>query len=336
MTAPAGWVQLPGGYQPNPVPQQVPQQQQGAPQQMQPQQQPPIQQPQTQWAPPGPIGAPHEGSPPYYPPVPPQLNPAFRQQQQPQFAPQQPRFAPQPPQPQQQAPHAVDANTRLQGPNIPAELQGRTLAEAMQVYNGMRNVVLQSIPGPGAPPVQAPAAPVAPVQGQPQQQSFDWRNPEDSFRRVVQGEIQSALAPVLQSTQQQSIQAARNAAAAQIGPAFVQLESQIMQRLQGADPRALATPQLWITAAESVLGNQLMQFARQQPQNGQPQTMQPQTQPQLQQPAPNLNGFFTEQPTVGVAPGGGMQLSAQQQWAAQQMGMDPSTYAAWSAGGPRR
>lgn len=325
-----GWVQMGGGYVPNPQGAPQPQQQQqGAPQQQFAPQAP--QQVPMQWVPPGPQGSPMEGSAPIYPNVPQQYQPALPPMVR--FGAQLPLPQAQIPQQQQFTPPAgADLNTRLTGPNIPQELQGRTLAEAMQIYNGMRNVVLETTTRPQQP---APASQQpAPVAGQPA--GFDWRNPEASFKRVVEGVIDERMRPVLQSNQQQSIEQARRTASLEFGQAWTQLEPQIHARLAGASPEALANPAIWKTAAEAVLGADVLRFARQggrqAPQTGQPM-MQPQT---MQQPAPNLSGFYTEQPNVGVSPGGGVQLTPTQAWAAQAMGMDQATYAAWAGNGPRR
>ena len=340
MTAPAGWQQLPGGYTPNPAQQGQPQQQQGQPQgQPQQVQQQVAQAPQ--WSPPGQVGAPFEGTPPYYPPAPQQPMQQFTRPQ-PVVQPGQPMTVPQ--MQQQFQPQSTDMNARLTGPGVPPEIQGRTLGEAIAIYNGMRNVVLQTVPGPQQPaqPMQAPPA-ASPVAGQPQpaQTGWDWRNPEAGIARVMDERIQQtimpALQPLLQQNSFQAVQAARNAAAAEIGPVFAHLEPMILQRLQGANPQTLQNPQMWRTAAESVIGNLSLAHARTQGQPQQPLTGQPMMQSQqVGQPTPNLNGFFTEQPTVGGAPGGGNQLTAQQQWAAQAMGMDPATYSSWSSGGIRR
>lgn len=334
-----GYITLPGGYQPNPQQAaQVPMN--GPPQQPQYAQQAPQAAPPMQplpWFQPGPVGAPVDTQPP--PQYQPQQNPAFN----PAFQPRQPQGQPgpqagapvQPQQPAWQPQAGTDLNTVLQGPNVPRELQGKTFAEAMVIYNGMRNAVIQMVPANG----QQSQAPVAaqPTQVQPQA-GFDWRNPEDSFKRVVRSEMQELMAPMLQQSQAQAIDAARRQAAATVGPqVFAAVEAQIMQRLQGADAKSLQNPQMWQTAAEAVIGGQVMQMARQQGQPQQVQTGQPQMQQQnVPQPTPNLNGFFTEQPTMGGPTGAPTQLTAQQAWVASQMNMDAATYAAWSGGGVRR
>lgn len=342
MTGPTGFVQMPGGYVPNPPPGVQPQQQQQAPVQQQQTQQ---QQPQTPvWNQPQ-GGAPVEGfGPPQFPapfrtPQPFQGQPQQFQQQQP---PQMPQHQPQQPAPQQN----IDLNTRLTGTNIPAELQGRTMAEAMQIYNGMRNVVLQQTAQPPRSAVQQPA-PVQQPQGAPaqgHQDGWDWRNPQAAIAKVVQEQLApvvQALQPVVMQSNMQSVQAARNTAAAQI-PNFAQIEAQVVERLRGADPQQLMNPEMWRVAAESVVGQ--MALRGQLP--AQPQATQQQTprynqwlQPAQnlqpgQQPVPNMNGFFSEQPSSGAPNAAPQQLTSTQLWAAQQMNMSPDTYAAWAAGVP--
>lgn len=320
MTGPAmpqnnpGFVQLPGGYNP---------QQQGA------SAPPPMPQAMQQFAQPaGPIGQPIEpGSIP------------MPQTQQP--------AAPQTPQPQA-APAGLDPNTRLSGPGIPPELQGRTVAEALHQYSGMRQVVMQMVPGPqqaaplpGLPrPVAQPqpervAQPAGPAAGPV---AWDWRNPEQSMRQAIGAELDSRLAPFIQDRQTVAIAGARTAMIAEFGPVWTQLEPMIRERLQGADADALQNPQIWKVATEAVVGQLAMQAAARGAMPGSPATQggpvtaAPQMQAPGQQPMPNLNGFFTEAPRVGAPVAAGLQLSAQQEWVRGQMGMTAEDYYAWSGG----
>lgn len=376
---PAGYVQLGGGYQPNP-PQGVPvqqAQQQGMPQM--PQQQGQMQQapalPQMPWTPPGPQGAPLDGAPPpqfqqqpqrqpqpqqfqqapmqqpQYAPqtVPGPWSPAMPQQPQPGQYPSQPQFYQAPPQQPQ-----LDPNARLSGPSVPPELQGKTVSEALGIYSGMRQVTLQSIqnrPQPQMQPQQQPnpfpqqqGLPGLPGQ-QPQQGGWDWRNPQAEIARVVQEQlapVQQMLQPIVMRSQLDSVKAARDSIAQQIGPQFASIEPQVIERLRGADPQQLSNPEMWRVATQSVVGEmalrgQLPQGPVQQQQQPQfNQWLQPAQRPQPgQQPLPNLNGFFTEQPQSGMPMGSQPgQLTQNQLWAAQAMGMNPQDYSAWSAGVP--
>lgn len=340
-----GYVQLPGGYGSPPPGAAAPQQYQQQPTAAYPPQQPSMlpQGLQEGFSPDLlPIPARIQAQP-IVPPVGVQPTQQPPQQQPQQF--QQP--VPQQPAPQQVGPAPIDPGARLYGPSVPPNLQGRTFAEAMQIYNGMQNVVLQQLHGQ-APQQQAPApqqqAPVPAAPGAPAPAGWDWRNPEASVQRAVGPAIQDAIAPVLAAispiVQQSNIAAvsrARDAAAAQIGPAFAQIEQHVIQRLAGADPRALMNPEAWRIAATSVLGE--FSLRNQSPLPQQPLQQLPQApghyQPQAQ-PMPNLNTFYTEQPNVGAPQQGIVQLTPQQDWAARQMGMSAADYLAWGGMAVRR
>lgn len=359
-----GYVQMGGGYEDavtqaqrgqQPAQQQVQYQPQGqqpqqvvyqpAPQQQfQPQPQPQV------WAP-GQGVMPQDGYSVQH--IPPQQQVPLQQQRQPfpqQLAPWQQQPLP------QQIPAGVDLSQRLSGPGIPPELQGRTVQELVAIHNGLRQVHIQNLSH--QQPVQQNQVPVQQgiqqvLPGQHQQAGqWDWRNPAASTRAVVSEVIDQAiteklgpmLAPLQQQSAMTSIQAARSQAVAQIGPQlFAQLEPLINQSLQGSNPTALMNPQMWVVAAERALGQMQLQQARggpqAQPQNGVQYTQQgPGVYPVQQvaagqQPLPNLNGFYTEQPNQG-GPGVAMtgQLSQAQLGAASAMGMTPAVYAAWLGG----
>lgn len=241
-----------------------------------------------------------------------------------------------------QAPAGLDLNARLTGPNVPADLQGRTLGEAIAIHNGMRQVHLQMMAGqqqgaPANPPVQSPQQ-QAVTQGGQQVAQWDWRDPRAAVGAVVEEKmnglmqrLEGALAPVVQASSVGAMNSAMQQAKNEIGPAFTQFESQILASLHGADPRFLANPQTWKVAAERVIGAAALQGARLQPQQQVP-GLYPAQQVQLgQQPLPNLNSFFTEQPGQGGQGTQGLQLNPQQRWAAQAMGMTEADYAAYYA-----
>src|ERR1019366_883106 len=131
-----------------------------------------------------------------------------------------------------------DMNARLDGPNIPQELRGKTLGEAIQTYAGMRNVVLQAIPGPGAQPPQGIQQP-PPVAAQAP--GWDWKDPRagihEEVRRVINETVMPARQPMIQANAINGIQQARNPIAAEI-PGFVGIEAQVMEKLRGADPQS--------------------------------------------------------------------------------------------------
>lgn len=264
---------------------------------------------------------------------------------------QQGQFLAQPwQQPQQQIPQqqsqGVDLTQRLAGPNVPAELQGRTIAEVITLNQGLRQMHLQNFGAQqqGQPTQQQPHG-LQPPAGRAQQPdgqqppAWDWRNPRESVRaavgEVIQEQLGPMLAPVLQQTSLQSMQTARNAAAAAIGPqVFAAVEPQIIQRLQGIDPRALQNPETWRLAAAAIIGDHVIQQGRapqgQQPQNG--GLFPAQAVPPGANPLPNLGSFFSEQPNQGGPGAQGAQLTPEQQWAATQLGMSPADYAAWMGG----
>jgi hypothetical protein len=226
-------------------------------------------------------------------------------------------------------------------------LQGRTLQEAIAIYNGMRSTHLQLMNSQQqpAPQQQAPAAQQQTQQGQPNPQqapAFDWRNPGASVAQVVDERLNHAidqklmplLAPIAEQNAMSGIQAARQQAAAQVGAQrWMQMEPAIMQALQGADPRALSNTQTWLTAARYVVGDQMLRGQQQQQMQQQQPGMYPAQQVQQgQNPMPNLNSFFTEQPMQGGPSGGAFQLTAAQRLASQAMGIPEADYAAWAVG----
>lgn len=312
----------------------------------------------------GPVQPTQQWQPPTQSQLPPQMQPApqrFGDPRPPSPAQQQAaagQYVQQLPfmgqQQQYQAPQGVDINTRLSGPNIPADLQGRTLGEAVAIYNGLRQVHLQSLSQ--APPVQSFQRP--PIQGggqqpsiqgggqQAQNQGWDWRAPEKSVEAVVDRamgrhmeDLKQTLAPTIQGTAMAQISAARAQAAAAVGPMFSQFEPQILQSLQGANPQILQNPNAWQVAAERIIGQAALLGARQgggqapQQQNFQQQPQQPA--PFTGQPVPNLASFFSEQPNQGGPGAGGVQLTPQQRAAASAMSMSETDYSAWLGGAPR-
>jgi len=257
------------------------------------------------------------------------------------------------PQPQLSQQAAADLNARLQGANIPPELQGRSVGELIGIANGLRQIHLQQLQQQGTQPQQVQQQQQSPVQQQPgqqptQDQQWDWRNPKPQIANVVREELQGVkqefaqmMAPVVQQQNVNAALQARNAAAAQV-PGFANIEHLVIQRLQGVNPQALLNPATWETAAKVVMGEMVMQGYNR------PGMQQTQGTPQQQalfpaqavqpgqNPLPNINTFFSEQPMQG-GPGinGGVQLTSAQRAAAQAMGMTDADYAAWG-GGVRR
>lgn len=264
------------------------------------------------------------------------------------------------PQPSQPAPVQISGQTVLDGPDVPVELRGKTMAEVLGLYRGLARLhvgpsqVAQPAPVPQAQHQARPQVQQTQPQQQPAHQAMTasefFRDPgqaiRNAVREVVAAEVQPALAPVQHQALMNSIAAARVHAANQIGvEQFQQLEPVMQELLQGADPQALANPQMWMVAAQTAAGR--MALAQR---IGQEQPQQPQQPPRPNgatpaggfpaqfvgphgQPLPNVSSFFSEQPGTGGAPvGAAAQLNASQMEAARLMDMTPEQYLAWSGG----
>lgn len=282
--------------------------------------------------------------PPYQPPAQYQPGqPVPTQHAQPQTQPGQSYQAPfgQPGQPQQTG--GLDPNTVLSGPMFPAELQGLTLQQAIGMYGNMRNLAISLQQRAGAAAQQQPA-PQAPPQGQqpaPGQQpaAFDWRNPAASFEQIVERALERRLAPMEQDSMVTRATHARNLVAQEVGPQrFAQIEASVMQYLGGADPRALGDPELWRVAVRTAIGDATLRGGQQPGQAA--SASDPRFggavpfRPGMQNPAPQLNTFFTETPQSGAQSVQGVTLTPQQMWFADQMGVSYADYAAYSQGVP--
>lgn len=319
------------GYPASAVPPMPAQQSQSAPLQQPPGQaqgQPPGQPMQQYYQPPAQQGQWQPGMP-----VP-------TQHAQPQVQPGQvytPSVAPQ----QAQTPPGVDPNTVLQGSSFPPELQGVTLGQAIQMYGGMRNLVLGLQQRAAAQPqaqVPAPGPAQQPVTGAPP--AFDWRNPMPAFASLVGQMLDERLAPVTQQAALNGATNARGMVAQELGAQrFAQLEPVLMQYLQGATPQDLANPELWRVAARTALGDMALR-GQTLPQAQQQPAPMPQYggavpfRPGMQNPAPPLQSFFTEAPQTGGQAVQGVTLSSQQMWFADQMGVGYADYAAYLQGVP--
>lgn len=278
--------------------------------------------------------------------VPPNV-PQQRQVQQQQMMQQQ-----QPNGPMVQQPSGVGINARLDGQDVPLQYRGRPVGEVLQMLEGMRQFHFQqqqnqpqrTQPGQGQ---QQNAG--QPQQGAEQQQpGWDWKKPDESIARVVDqrvgaqieglfNRLQPMLAPVAASNLMNEAQNARQSAANQIGrERYAQLEPAIMDFLKGADPTSLTNPATWTAAARYVIGDLAMrgvQVPMGQTQNGhQPGAFPVQQVGQIQNPSPNLNSFFSEQPNQGGVGPQGLQLSGEQMAMAQAMNIAPADFAAWAQG----
>lgn len=270
--------------------------------------------------------------------------PVPTQHAQPQTQPGQ-SFQPGPGQPGAPAPTGgLDPNTVLSGPMFPAELQGLTLQQAIGMYGNMRNLAIslqqragaaaQQQPGPQAPPPgQQPPTP-----GQ-QPAAFDWRNPAASFEQIIERALERRLAPIEQDSMVTRATHARNLVAQEVGPQrFAQIEASVMQYLGGADPRALGDPELWRVAVRTAIGDATLRGGQQPGQASPPPDPRfggaVPFRPGMQNPAPQLNTFFTEAPQQGAQSVQGVTLTPTQMWFADQMGISHADYAAYSQGVP--
>lgn len=278
--------------------------------------------------------------------------------------------APVQPQPQGQQPTQgnrvnLGRDTILDGPDVPVELRGRSLGQAMSIYSALANDWLQRQNG-GFPTQQGqqPARSAQPQGQQPPQQvagqrpqqpsqqfggqqqqtgGWDWSNPEDAIGRVVEERVGNMLRPVIAQTQGNAVSQARSVAAQQIRD-FQQLEAGIMQKVAGFSPDALTDPTVWINAARLVRG-EMVERGEYNPQANQGGGQIPQV-AQYGNPQPGNDGgfnrhsvpaqpytYFTENPTPPtVHEFGSGSLSPQQREVAAQMGMTPEQYLHWSGG----
>lgn len=262
----------------------------------------------------------------------------------PQQAP--PMFAGYPQQvPAQQVPGAVppgvNGQTRLDGPNVPPELRGRTLSEAMAMYNSMATMAQGYGQRPAQQaPQQAPQQPTLPAQQQPVQQgqgSF-WQNPEQRLEQIMEGAIDRRLGPVVQFTHMQAVTGARMAAQQQV-PDFSGLEQEVTALVANANPDVLANPNTWIGAADIVRGRQ-MREGRYRPGSVPPQQAQQVQQAFGAPQGPNsqqlpVGAFFTESPAAPAPLGVGgtpVQPTQQDVAMAQKFKMPIEEWMAWRFG----
>lgn len=228
MTAPnyGGWTPPPTGYQPVYPAAAYPGMSGGAP------------------LPPGVVPTAQPG---YGYPAPP---PAYPQPGQPgalppQFGPGQPGTA------------GMDMNTRF--PNrqdIPEELRGRTLGEAMRYYGIMRTDFVQrhspnnQPPGGAAPPAPGQpgqSAPGQPAPGQP-----------DPIRRAVDEAMAAAMPRVTGPAYDAAAMVAYDRVARSF-PDWQYYDAEIKTMLQGSPPELIANPQTWELAYDTVRGKRLRQ-----------------------------------------------------------------------------
>lgn len=226
-------------------------------------------------------------------------------------APQQPQ---QPPQQQQPSGANLDARIPQGSQDWPRELWGRTLRDALRIYNGLaedfrkRYTQQQPLqPQPQPQPQQLPQ--------NPQPQQFNQQPPQPPQPQEWEQRINAAVQNALQPYAANAGEMVRNRVAMQF-PDWQLYDSQVLEILRGADPALLMNEDTWRTAYYLAKGRAV---SAQQVNPYQPQYQSPYGQPQQPPtnaygaivtpppPAPGLDrGYFSEAPTT-PAPGGGPQ-----------------------------
>lgn len=301
-----------------------------------------------------PPGIQYAQQPGYAPP------PAYPQQQ-PQY--QQPQYQPPPQQPQAplyQPPQGMDRNTRLSGPGIPQELQGRTVGEALQYYGIMREDFVRR----NQPQYQQPQAPQfgqqpqqqqqqqpqyqqQPQQGQPSAQPRGPQGQPDPMRQMVAEVMRETmpgmLEPLVQPMRQSQVEKAYTDTRAKFAQdqmvPFDRVAGEVMQSLQGADPATLANPAAWEAAYYHAKGLALSRPQGQQQQHQlpggpqyQPYPQAPsfqQVQPQAQPSAAFVEGPTPPAPMNGAFGGYGGSADPRDEIFAKRFGVPVEVYRTW-------
>lgn len=242
----------------------------------------------------------------------PQAPPQAQQPSSQQPVPQGPMTNQQMAQPQQQgAFQAADPNMILRGPEWPPELQGKTLREAQEIYNEIRQYALQRYQQEQGRPQGQPQAPNGqqPPQGAPQGQQPQGQQPRGDFKSLVQAAVAEALQPVMQQLQPviqqgttQQIESALNTVRGEFSD-FRQLEASIRSELRNAPPELLANPDTYRNLYYLKVGQMARSGQRgQQPVFAPPTGQQPQYIGYGQPPqSPPVGSFFTEAPSAPPA-----------------------------------
>lgn len=203
----------------------------------------------------------------------------------------------------------------LDGANIPVELRGRKLSDAMKIYAALAEDFLTRRRGPqvqngqtqqqqnqpGFAQAQQPQGQPRTPQGQftganfqvPQNQNVQGGDPEsDRIAGIVRQVVGEAVAPFQQ--QQNATQISSTLSRVRQGiPDFQQLEPEIMEAVKGASDESLVREDFWTSAADMIRGRRMRQAQMGQTGSNQIQAqVQPQVQnfvggyPQAQMPAP--------------------------------------------------
>lgn len=233
--------------------------------------------------------------------------------------------------PQAPAPSAPVAPSApaLVGDNIPPELQGRTLDEAMAIYKTLRSEHLARFPSPM--PAPAPVREVPAAQPKPHDPTAFWTNPEERIAAIVDQRVQAALAPIQANSVQSAARTARDQVAERFGDGYLAIEGKVLEKLQNLDPNLLADPNAWANAYFLAAGEAAV--------TGRPVAPMP-----APTPTPVVNTtpradatfrpttFFTEPGRSATAVVGSEQVSDAERAVAQKMGMPIDKYVAWRGG----
>ncbi len=283
-----------------------------------------------------------QGQPPH------QTIPFNPQQPQGQFQPQYQQQPPQQPQVQQTQPQTTQFQTPqgqrfempdnaiLDGPNVPAELRGRTWGQARQIYTALAGNYLAGRQ-PAAPAPQPEPQAQQPQAGRPagpRQGGDFWTDPEGTIARVVDQRIGTAMAPVISQGAQVQAEQAMRVAASGISD-WQQLYPEVLTVISesGAAVNQLGDPRVWASAADLARGRLA---GRGQYQNGHVPAPQQQTRgPGAYVPAqvaPPIGQMFTEAPTPPqhqFGQPGNMQITPDEEFFQQRSGLDRETWLAW-------
>lgn len=256
------------------------------------------------------------------------------QMPQPQYAP--PPQAPVAPPPQPPGPAFVDPNMRVQqgDQRFPPELWGKTMVEALRMWNVMKEDFLQrNVRQPQQPQPQQPQPQQLQQPQRPQQPQYPsvpryqdppqtpQQTPEDVMRQAVRevlaSEMPTYLAPMTQATAQSVYTSVRSEF-----PDWNQYDQEILNAARAAsqaDPSSLVNPEFWRAAYYHTKGRALSQPGGQAPQGG----------------APPSDPFFTESPTAPVLRQQNGEPSANDPRVlamAARFGISPEEYLQWWAG----
>lgn len=224
----------------------------------------------------------------------------------------------------------------LNDPNLPPELQGKTMGEMLDYYNKLRTYYMNTS-GVAAPaqstPVAAPAPAAAPAPvAEPSAADF-WADPVGAIKKVVS----ATMAPVTQTAVQQQVITAREQV--RNNPGYAELEGKVLEKLQGIPAEQLTNPALWQQAYFLAYGEASVNGWRPQ---AQASAAPAQPVPTPTAPAPTMSTaprpfaptqFFTEPARPNAGPSAA--LSPEQRAMALKLNMSEDEYRTWMPGGAR-